>query len=170
MSETERPDFSEIPDEAVDEICRNGELILQNMLQIALGADQRATSTAGIFGAGSVALFAAAVTLGTSEVGNPAFMWSAIVTAALLFIASALAAWGAYPVKFFISGHEPALLVQGTSDPVWMKRYLCEDIQVRINANRVIVRNANRKLKAGLLFAAAAIPIGIAVYLALALA
>jgi hypothetical protein len=57
--QTSKPDFSEIPDNAVKELHRQGELCLLGTMQLAVAADQRATTLSGILGAGSVALAAA---------------------------------------------------------------------------------------------------------------
>lgn len=56
---TSRPDFSNVPDSAVKELHRQGELCLLGTMQLALAADQRATTLSGILGAGAVALAAA---------------------------------------------------------------------------------------------------------------
>lgn len=63
MDTRETIDFSTIPEGAIEEILRNGEACLEGTIQLAIAADQRATTMAGIFGAGSVALLAVAATI-----------------------------------------------------------------------------------------------------------
>ena len=56
-------EHSDIDLETIEEIHRQGETLIQIMVQLALAADQRATTMTGIFGAGAVALLGAAAAL-----------------------------------------------------------------------------------------------------------
>ena len=168
MGAAERPDFTDVPDEAVEELYRSGEACLQGTIQFALAADQRATTLAGVFGGGSVALLAVAATIRTASAGDPAFMWASIATAAVLFVGALICAWAGRPIDFHAPGYEPKRLAKSASDPVWMKRYAAEDLQVRIETNRAALERGASHLKRGAAVAALAPLIGIAVYLALA--
>ena len=145
----ERPDFSHVPDQAVGELYRSGETCLMGTVQLAIAADQRATTMAGIFGAGSVALLAAAATVQTGLQGNPALVWAALLTALPLFIAGLVCAWSARPADFYVAGYEPRLLAKSVSDDLWMKRYASEDIQIRIDRNRITLERAAALLSRG---------------------
>jgi hypothetical protein len=159
-----RPDFSAIPDEAVDEIFRNGETCLLGTIALATAADQRATTMAGIFGAGSVALLAMAATLKASASGDSALVLASSITALLFFVSALICAWSARPVDFFVGGYEPSKLAECAGDPMWMKRYASEDIQVRIDSNRKTLERAASLLSFGAIVAAAAPLIGTAAY------
>jgi hypothetical protein len=62
MASTSQPqqyDFSNVPAGAIREVHRQGEICLQSIVQLALAADQQATTLTGILGAASVALLVA---------------------------------------------------------------------------------------------------------------
>lgn len=77
----QRPDFSGIPAAAAKELCRQGELCLQGTIQLAVAANQRATTLVGILGAGSVALIAATATISLSL--NPDHKTPLVISAAI---------------------------------------------------------------------------------------
>lgn len=159
--QTAKLDLSEASTEAVAEIHRQGELCLQGTMQLALASDIRATTMAGVFGAGAVAIMAVIATL--ADRGG-AIVWAALTTSGVLFLASLLCSWSARPTDFFVSGYEPKKLAVSASDAVWMLRYSAMDIQSRIDANRVCLSKATGFLKIGTLIAIGALPIGTVVY------
>jgi hypothetical protein len=61
-------------------------------VQLAIAADQRATTMAGIFGAGSVALLAAVATILAATSPNNPFIGGASAMAALFFVAAVTSA------------------------------------------------------------------------------
>jgi len=81
-----RPDFSKVPDEAIKELHRQGEVCLQGTVQLALAADQKASTLTGILGAGSVALIAATVTMISAARHNYALIGAAVTTSILLLV------------------------------------------------------------------------------------
>lgn len=163
----ERPDFSAVPEQVVEEIYRSGEACLVGTVQLAIAADQRATTMAGIFGAGSVALLAAAATVDGEASPHVALFYAALAIAGFLFVAALICAWAARPVDFFVGGYEPRLLAQSSGDSIWMKRYASEDIQVRIDHNRLALERAATLLERGAITAALSPLIGIATFLVL---
>lgn len=144
----ECPEVLKVPDEAVDELHQNAEKCLLGTVQLAIAADQRATTMAGIFGAGSIALLATAATLRASS-NEPDLIWAAIITAIILYIATLFCAWSARPVDIFIGGYEPRLFIDCASDPIWMKKYATTDMQVRIDKNRRTLLEASKFLSIG---------------------
>lgn len=160
-----RPDFSEISKSVIDEVFQNGQTCLQGTVQLAIAADQRATALAGIFIAGAVALLATAATVKASSLDDPAFAWASLVTAAVLFLAALISGWSARPIDFHVAGYEPAKLAICDGDDVWMKRYACEDIQVRIDENRSSLERRAKILTRGAIIAALSPILGIASYL-----
>ncbi len=160
----ERIDLSGASSETIAELHRQAEVCLSDTLRLATAADQRATTMAGVFGAGSVALVAAAVTIFSAPGHRPALVTAALVAAVILFVASLLSAWAARPTDFFVAGYEPRFLAPSATDLTWMLRYATEDLQVRIDANREALESSARLLAIGLWLAMAALPIAILVY------
>jgi len=154
MASTSEYDFSNIPDAAADEIYRSGEICLSGTVQLAIAADQRATTMAGVFGAGAVALLAVAATVRSGEISDPSFMWASVLMALILFFAALLCAYAGRPIDFFVGGYEPRLYVECAGDPYWMRRYASEDIQRRIESNRLSHEKSSRLLNCGALMAA----------------
>jgi hypothetical protein len=156
-----KPDFSGIPDNAIRELHRQGELCLLGTMQLALAADQRATTHSGIFGAGAVALAAAMAGLISGGHPNIILIVSAAITAFFLFIGALLCAWSAKPTDFFVGGYEPRYLAVSCANEFYALRYATEDLQVRIDANRVTLEKSAGFLAWGRLAAASAVPAGI---------
>jgi hypothetical protein len=154
-------DLSSVPDSLVEELHKEGVLCLQGTLQLAVAADQRATTLTGVFGAGSVALLAAAATLLTVSQPNQPLLLGAIATAIFLLSAALFCAWAARPVDFFLVGYEPKLLAPAARDRGWMLRCTTEDIQMRIDANRRVISRSALILKFGFLIAVCSVPAGI---------
>ncbi len=146
-------DFSSLPNNAVDEVLRLGEATLTGTVQIAVAADQRATAMAGIFGAGFVALLAVAAAIATNERYTPSLFFAALTTATGLFVAAVCCAWAARPNDFFVGGYEPRHIMKSTGDVVWMKRYACEDVQKRIDANARSLEKGAKLVIAGAVIA-----------------
>jgi hypothetical protein len=159
-----KPDFSAIPDNAIRELHRQGELCLLGTVQLALAADQRATTLSGILGAGAVAL--AAATAGLISGGHPniVLIAPAATTALFLFVGALLCAWSAQPTEFFIGGYEPRYLAVSCTDEVHPLRYAAEDLQMRIDANRGTLERAAVRQTWGRRVAAAAVPAGVIIF------
>jgi len=163
MAAQKLPDFSNIPATAAKELCRQGELCLQGTIQLALAADQRATTLTGILGAGSVALVAATVSLSISPDRKIALIASAAITALVLYCGALLCAWAARSTDFHVAGYEPrslAFSATGDDAEIWMQRYSAEDVQARIDHNRRELEKSSRYLTWGRRIALCAVPIG----------
>jgi hypothetical protein len=157
------PDFSNIPAAAAKELCRQGELCLQGTIQLAVATDRRATTLAGILGAGSVALVAATVSLSISPEHKIAFIVSAATTALVLYCGALLCAWAARSTDFHVAGYEPRMLAISATEEnteLWMQRYAAEDVQVRIDHNRRELEKSARYLTWGRRIALCAVPLG----------
>lgn len=159
-----RPDFSQIPPEAIKELHRQSEICLQGTLQLALAVDQRAITLTGILGAGSIALAAARVTMLSSVHPNPAMVGAAAITALVLFSAALLCAWAARPSSFHVAGYEPKRMAKAALNDIWILRYATEDAQVRIDSNRRSLERASRNLAWGMCVAMIALPVGASVF------
>jgi hypothetical protein len=139
MASTSQPqqyDFSSVPAGAIREVHRQGEICLQSTVQLALAADQRATTLTGILGAASVALLVATAAMISNIHPNWALVCAAAITAVLLFIGALFCARATQPVDFFIAGYEPKRMASVAQDETWILRYAAEDVQARIDANR----------------------------------
>jgi len=147
-------DFSDVPDAVVSEFHRLAAENLDGTIQIAIAADVRATTLAGIFGGGSVALLAAVATIIAGGVEKyQMFVLPSVIAAICLFFGAALCAWSGRPIDFFVGGYEPKLLQQSATDLTWMLRYAAEDMQVRIDANRAALARDAKYLQCGMIAA-----------------
>ena len=160
-------DLSEISLASVQELHRQAETCLSGTVQLAIAADQRATTMAGIFGAGSVALLAAVATILAAASPNNPFIGGASAMAALFFVAAVTSAMAAAPTDFHVGGYEPKLFVRSAGDLAWMLRYAVQDMQDRIDFNRAVLARSARRLRVAMGFAVAAIPSGVLVFSAL---
>jgi hypothetical protein len=153
--------------EAVKEVQRQAESCLHGTLELAIAADQRATTMSGITGAGAAALTAAAVAIYDAKSPDMELVVGAAASAGILFFAAMLFAWAARPVDFHIAGYEPNSLANAERDEKWTSIYVAEDLQRRIDANRSGLARAGRLFKEGLALAALALPVGLAIALGL---
>jgi hypothetical protein len=160
-------DFTNVPEEAVKELHRQAETCLGGTVQLAIAADLRATTMAGIFGAGCVALLAAIATVLASNVPYYPFVGGAASMAFCLFVAALASGMAATPTDFHVGGYEPKLFIPSATDVVWMLRYAIDDMQVRIDLNRTVLERSAGRLRVGMAFAVLAIPLGIIVFSAL---
>jgi hypothetical protein len=158
-------DFSGISDDAVEDMLHLGQECLSGTVQLALAADQRATALAGMFGGGFVALLATAAAVLTSEHLEISLFVACLTSAVGFFLAAVLCAWAAKPTDFYVGGYEPKLLAKSAEQPVWMKRYATEDMQRRIDSNRLCLVAASRKVAWGAIIAFLAPLSGFAVFL-----
>jgi hypothetical protein len=147
-------DFSDVPDSVVPEFHRLASETLDGTIQIALAADVRATTLAGIFGGASVALLAAIATI---LAGNSApyhiLLLPSFVASFCLFVAATLCAWSSRPIDFFMGGYEPRLIQESAKDMNWMLRFATEDIQTRIDANKAALSTGAKFLQCGMAIA-----------------
>jgi hypothetical protein len=162
-------DCSDVPAEGIRELHRQAEVCLGGTIQLALAADQRATTMAGIFGAGAVALLAANATVLAGNNPNVAFIVAASCVAIFLFCAALMCAWAGKPTDFHVGGFEPKLFAQSASDETWMLRYATEDLQMRIDFNRAVLAASARRLVTGALIAIVSVPAGVAAFVITAL-
>jgi hypothetical protein len=133
---------------ALKELVHQGEVCLSDTVRLAIAADSRATTFCGIFGAGGVALLAAAAANFASQHGERAFITAAVVAGLLFIFASAVAAFAARPTDFFAGGDEPRRIATVT-DALAQLRYIAIDLQMRIDKNRTALeRSAARTLRA----------------------
>lgn len=153
-------DCSAVPDSAIGELHRQGEICLQGTVQLATALDQRATTTSGILGAGALALLTAAAAMSGASRPIVPFIIGATTTAVLLFCGALFCAWAARSTDFFVAGYEPRLLVKSASDENWMLRYAVEDIQMRINANRQALEYSSKLFTWGRRIGLIAVPCG----------
>ncbi len=129
---------------------------LQGTIDLGISSDQRSATLAGVFGAGAFALFTVAATIFASQDKPPIFLFGALFVGLLLLVASGLCTLAASPGDFFAAGYEPKLLFPSATDLRWMQRYTIEDIQARIEANRLEIEREARFTKWAIYFALAA--------------
>jgi hypothetical protein len=169
MIETETVyDFSNVPDEALNEFHRQAELWLEGTIKIAIAADGRATTSTGILSAATGALVVLAANLASSAAPNRALLAAVIVAALCLLIAAGFCATAARPIDFYVSGYEPKNLHPAAATEQHIKRVSAADIQFRIDSNKRALAQAAKALRRGQIIAAASAPIFIIIYCLLA--
>jgi hypothetical protein len=157
-------DFSGVSPDGVKELHKQAETCLAGTVQLAIAGDQRATTMAGIFGAGAVALLAAIATVLAASSPFIPFIGGAATIALCLFAAAVTSGMAAVPTDFHVGGYEPKRFVRSATDIEWMLRYATEDMQDRIEFNRLVLERSSRLLRVGMAFAVGAIPLGIMVF------
>ena len=160
-------DLSEVSLESVQELHRQAEACLSGTVQLGIAADQRATTMAGIFGAGSVALLAAIATVLAATSPYTPFIGGAATMAGLLFMAALTSGMAAAPADFHVGGYEPKRFMRSAGDLAWMLRYAVEDMQARIDFNRAVLERSALRPRVAMWFAVMAIPLGVLVFSAL---
>jgi hypothetical protein len=161
-----RPDWTEISDAFVHHLLQEAKESLQGTIELGINADQRSAALCGVFGGGAFALFAVSATVFSGAHVSSILQFAAMIAGFILLTSSLLCAMAASPGDFYVSGYEPRLLFSATSDVLWMERYTIEDIQARIEANRVEINREASLIKWAVRIAIGALPIGIIIYLA----
>lgn len=172
-ADSPRPDFSNISLAAIKEMHRQGENCLKGTVQLAIAADQRATTLAGVLGGVSAAIMTVAAPLFMSASSNLALTCATLAILLFLFIGAGCAAYAAKPSDFYVAGYEPrriACSAQGDEPELWILRYATEDLQTRIDANRQALECTSAYLHCAVLAATFAMPAGVFIFLVLHLA
>lgn len=127
-----------LPETTVAIVHKQAQECLAGTVSLATAADSRATTLTGVFGGGAVALLAAGATVlaAPEHKAYLPLLTAVLIGALFLFIAAILTAYACRPTDFFVSGYEPKLLAKSASDLTWTLRYITNDIQFRIDANR----------------------------------
>ena len=68
------------------------------------------------------------------------------------------------PVDFYISGYEPNKIMVSSTDRLWLLRYICDDLQYRIDANKAILRKSSVFILASFGIAAFSVVAGVVVF------
>ncbi len=136
MSEAnEDVDWTNVSEDMARQILAQGELYLQGQVQLALAADQRATTAASIFASTAAAVVAAFIAFWDDSQDRTALL-SGLIGAAFLMTGALAAAWAARPVNFEITGNHPRQWYAGrTAAIVPMIGGEAESVQRRIDAN-----------------------------------
>ena len=108
MSDVDESIPRDMPVELARELARQGEVRLSAILSIATAADQRATTLAGVFGAGAVGMATAALAVLVSDHAVKSLVLGGALTALGFLVATMQAAASAGPVPFYLAGGDPA--------------------------------------------------------------
>lgn len=159
-----------VSDNAQREFLHYGEEMIKATLDVAKGADSRATTMMNHFGAIGVALVSASVALVAG--GHPSW---ALVTGlaeigAGLFVACGFCAAATNPADFFIAGFEPKSLLQSSAKKdEFRTRVLIAVTQDRINHNRASIAYAAEHIWSAMLAAGMSVAAGIILFLGILL-
>ena len=140
-------DWKDVNQEMAKRILTQGELYLQNQVQLAIAADQRATTAASIFASMATAVAAAFIAFwDTSQ--NKAALIGGFAGAACLLGAAGLAAWAARPTDFNTPGNHPRQWFSGRrGDLTKMIGGEAESVQRRIDSNDGILSKNQEALR-----------------------
>lgn len=163
-SKTYEMDWSGIPDAALREVLRQAETRLDSILKTAIGADQRATTLMGVFGAAGVALLVSAATIGTRPQPDLSLIFAIVSTATLLLIAGLMCGRAGRPIDFHVGGYEPEKILKSSTDEIWLLRYICEDLQRRMDLDSEILNKASRLINGSFILAGIGVVVGIVVF------
>jgi hypothetical protein len=161
-----QPDWSNIPDESVEELLREAREHLRGTIELGINSDHRAASLCGVFGGGAFALLVAASTIFSGAHSDAPLQWAGVATAFVLFYSAYLCAQSARPADFHVGGYEPERLFSSATDLMWMRRYAIEDMQSRIQVNRAEINREARLVTRAIHIAVIAVGLGVAVYAA----
>jgi hypothetical protein len=161
-----RPDWTSVSEAAVYQLLQEAKDHLQGTIELGINADQRSAALCGVFGAGAFALFAVSATVFAGDHRSDILQWAAVIEGFVLLIASLLCAWAAGPGDFYVSGYEPRLLIASAADTLWMQRYIIEDIQRRIEANRAEIIREALLMKTAIWVAVTGIILGLVIFAA----
>jgi len=125
-------------------LLRQGELRLADLLTISVASDQRATTLGSAFGALAAALFAADATLLTIQAFDVPAAVSIAIASLGSVIASLLCFYAGRPIDFYVGGYEPQRLLPAASNDIWLLRYICQDIQQRIDLDKAALERSAR--------------------------
>jgi hypothetical protein len=154
-------DWDGVSDDAVREILRQGELQMADILAVSIAADQRAMTLCATFSAVAAALAAAGIALFSTDKYDMGVAISVGIMAVGFLAASFICGFGGSPRPFYPSGYEPKVLIGAGSDALWAMRYSAEDIQIRIERNRMSLRRVASLTNWG--FRATMISVGLAI-------
>jgi hypothetical protein len=158
------PSWDGISEPGMREILRQAEKYLDNSLKVAVAADQRATTLMGIYGAVGVALLVSAATLGTRPEPDLSIIGAITVMAVFLLVAGLLCGLAGKPIDFYVSGYEPEKIVESSTDQWWLLRYVCEDLQRRIDVNKQILQKSSWFIFGSFAVAGSSVLVGIIVF------
>lgn len=135
-------DWNDVDVEMARQILAQGELYLQGQVQLAIAADQRATTAASIFGSMATAVAAVVIAFWDNSKDDAALA-AGLVGAALLLAAAVFAAIAARPVAFDVAGNHPAKWIDDRKGSLVARiGRECESYQRRITFNdSVMSRN-----------------------------
>jgi hypothetical protein len=159
--------WDNISSDAQADFLRRADDMVRSTLTLAQGADLRATTMMGIFGAIGVALFAAAATLITATKPLWPLIAASGATSFVLFIACILCAAAAWPRNFYVAGFEPRNLIASSSarDDKYRIAVLIAVAQDRIDHNRRAIDRAAYFAMTAVVIAGVGIATGLAIVL-----
>jgi hypothetical protein len=154
-------DYADAPDDMLAEIIREAEARLAAQLTVAIVADQRAMTFAGLM------LAAAAALTGTAlGAGSAAALAVPVVLAGLgLFVAAALAVIAARPVDWDYVGNEPSAWIVDISPPARLKpstAAMADHYDGMIKGNEVTIAASAFWIRLSMLSALASVAVALA--------
>jgi hypothetical protein len=149
MATIEISQLEALPRDAVEELRRGAEECLNGTITLAIASDQRSTTLAGVFGAGSVGILAAYLVIPSAE-RSVALAWAAGALVFGLFVASLISVWASRSVDFHVGGYEPRSRLNVASKAEWLVDAAVVDLQHRIEFNRRALESAGNFCNAAL--------------------
>lgn len=139
------------------EIVRLGELVMEDVRELATSGDSRAATLAAAMSAVAAGIFVAAVTiLGFAKYDTKA-VYALFASAAIFVLSSGLAILSAAPADFYVRGFYPKSLAETIGDELQIAKWVAEDIAKKLDANRKVLNKQGRMLIACYFTAAAGV-------------
>jgi hypothetical protein len=107
MADDDGVDWGRVDLEMARQIASQGEKYLQTQVQMAIAADQRAMTLAGLFTAIATAVIAASIAYWDKS-GSAPILAAGVVGGVVMLIGAASCLWSARQIDFYYPGNEPA--------------------------------------------------------------
>jgi hypothetical protein len=160
--------WDRIPENAQRELLRQSEIMVKGTVTVALGADLRAATIMSVFGAGGVALLAAAATLIGEDKPAWQLIWAPVVGASGLFIAAIFCALAIKPVNFLLPGARPqSMLRTNVEDEQCLRATLIHSAERAIGHNMATMMRSAEWFNRALLIAGGGVLAGMGLIIAL---
>ena len=151
------------------EIVRLGELVMEDVRELATSGDSRAATLAAAMSAVAAGVFVAAITILGFAQRDINAVYALFASASFFVVSAGLAVLSAAPVDFYLRGFNPKSLAETLGDELQIAKWVAEDIAKKLDANRHILARQGRLLTACYYVAAAGtiVPLLVALYLTL---
>jgi hypothetical protein len=132
--------WDDVPHDAQGEVLRQAEMMVKGTVTVALGTDLRVATTMSVFGAGGIALLAAAATLIAGTKPGWMLVSAPAIGALGLLVGAVLCARAIAPVRFLLPGVRPqSIFCTDIKDEQCLRATLIHSAERAITHNMTIM-------------------------------